>query len=62
MRRSLNYDKIKFSSNVMSVQEALKEVTPLDIPKDVLDGKKRMVVNDCKPGENGKMGVSISYV
>lgn len=58
----LDLDKIKhrISKNI-TTEESLKDITPLDIPSEVLNGEKEMLIS--KPIiDNGKVGISIKYV
>ena len=45
MIKKLNMDKIKENSiNTMSSKEALKDVTPIEWNKEVLDGNKKVTI------------------
>ena len=58
-----NFSDVQFSDEIMTTEEALKDVSPIEIPKEVLQGKKKMKVSRPEiDKENKKMGVKINYV
>ena len=46
--RKLNFSKLNFSDDVVSYEDALKNVTPLQIPKEVIDGKRKIQVTSAE--------------
>ena len=45
--RRLDFDKLNFSENVISYDEAVKRHSPCDFSNDVLSGQKK--INLCNP-------------
>ena len=44
--KKLNMSKLKFREHsIMSTEEALKDVTPIDWPEDVLNGDKKVIIS-----------------
>ena len=61
--KKLDISKLnKRINNIISMEEALKDVTPIDIPSDVIEGKRKMVISGAAPLDNNKIGVNINYV
>lgn len=42
--RKLNFDKVKFSNDIISYEEALKNVTPFKVPDEVISKQKKIKV------------------
>ena len=44
--KKLDMSKLKFSEHsIISTEEALKDVTPIDWPEDVLNGDKKVIIS-----------------
>ena len=61
--RQLDLDKIKsrIKRNVSS-DEALKDIVPLDIPAEGIQGKKTMQVSSPILDKNNRIGITIKHV
>lgn len=46
--RKLNFSKLNFSDDTVSYEEALKNVTPLNISNEVILGKRKLQVTNAK--------------
>ena len=40
--RRLNFNKLNFAPNTITYEEALKDVTPLELPESVVSGNKKI--------------------
>ena len=61
--RKLDLSKVQFSDEIVSMDKALKNVPPIDIPEEVLQGKKKLKVSNPKIDKtNNRVGVKINYV
>ena len=61
--KKLNISKLTFDDEIISMEDALKNITPLDIPQDVIDNKQKMEVsNPILDYANKRVGVKIKYV
>lgn len=53
----------RFVASPISTDEALKDVTPFNIPDDVMNGKQKIVISSASPISNtSNIGVKVSYV
>ena len=52
--KGLNIDKIIRENNyvITPSSKALQEITPIEWPEDVLNGKKKVVITDAEDKEN----------
>lgn len=46
--RKLNFSKLNFSDEIVSYEDALKNVTPLQISKEVILGKRKIQVTNAE--------------
>ena len=50
--RKLNFNKLTFADDTLSYEESLNNVTPLNIPNEVITGKRQLKVTkaerDCE--------------
>lgn len=61
-RHKLDFSKLVFSDVVISYDEALKDVTPLKLPENVVSGKESMNITKAeKDYENKCVKLEISY-
>lgn len=60
--KKINLSKFQFSENPISMNEALKDISPLKVPQDVIDGKRKMVISGAQKCEGNKVGIKINYV
>lgn len=59
--RKLNFNKLKFGGT-LSMDEALKDVTPIDYPDEVLNGDKKVSITKAKKDYVNKcVKLEISY-
>lgn len=61
--RRLDFSKLKHRmGNIISTEEALKDVTPIQWPEEVLTGKKKVIITKAeKDNENKCVKLEISY-
>ena len=58
-----DFSNCQFEDEVMTFEEALKDVKPMDIPEDVISGKRRMSLSNLTFNkENKTIGASVKYV
>lgn len=62
--RSLNLSKISNRiAETISTENALKNTIPLDLPKEVAEGRHKININDATfDTKTANVGVSIKYV
>lgn len=52
--RRLDFSKLNFSNNIISTEEALKDVTPIQWPEDVLNGVKKINITKAEKDYENK--------
>lgn len=59
----VDFNKIINNSKIISSEEALKDVVPINWPKEVLSGGKKAVVTNIERNKNDKCAkLEISYL
>jgi hypothetical protein len=60
--KKLDMSSLVFADRIIPMEEALKDVTPINWPDNVLSGKKKVVVTNAeKDYENKCVKLEISY-
>lgn len=60
--RKLDLSKLNFAKTPVSFEDAVKDVTPFEIPEDVLNGKKELKITKTeKDYERRCVKLEISY-
>lgn len=62
MRPKIDFTKLSYHEKPLSMEEALKDIVPLDLPEDVLSGGKQLKVTGAKKDVNAHcVKLEISY-
>lgn len=60
--RRLNFSKLNFAPSTITYEEALKDVTPLELPESVVSGKKKISITKAEKDYHNKcVKLGISY-
>lgn len=64
MARSLDFNKIKhrIKSTSISSEEALKDIDPIEWPKEVLSGERKVEITHVTKCNQTDIGATIKYV
>ena len=46
--RRLDFSKLKFSENIKSTEEALKDIVPIQWSEEILSGKKQVTITKAE--------------
>ena len=52
--RRLNFNKLNFAPNTITYEEALKDVTPLELPESVVSGNKKISITKAERNYKNK--------
>lgn len=52
--RRLNFNKLNFASSTITYEEALKNVTPLELPESIVSGNKKISITKAEKDYKNK--------
>ena len=52
--RRLDFSKLKFSENIISTEEALKDITPIQWSDEILSGRKKVTITKAEKDYKNK--------
>ena len=58
-----DFSNVQFSDEIMTMEEALKKEPSMDIPEEVIQGKKKLNISNPQiDRKNNRIGVKVNYV
>ena len=60
--KKIDFSNFNFEDKPITTEEALKNIKPLEIPQDVIDGNKEIVVSGIQEYSGSRVKVKVNYV
>lgn len=61
MPSKIDFTKLNYHDTPLSMEAAIKDVKPLDLPEDIINGKKKIKRTSAKTNKNHCVKLEISY-